>query len=326
MAEPLYKQIASDLQQRIQSGELAPGEQLPKEEALREEYQASRNTIRDAIKWLTSRGLVESKPGKGTYVLRGHRPFVTTLSEDRDPEASMAGGEGQTAFSEIVDRQLQMIDGERSDAGLPPLTEEDKKRFRVAMDDLDPKELSSPMTDEDKRVILDNLPWGKPEAMVPTVEVKTAPDWVAERLRISPEEEVVVRHQPFHIGSIPWSLQTTFYPMDLVERRDATRLLRPHDIKEGTVKYLKTRGLEQCGSRLRILVRVPNEEEARFFGMPDDGRIPVVSLIRTGYEDRPGEGPYPFRVTFTILPADRNQFVVNRGKVPEELAAPARDQ
>jgi DNA-binding transcriptional MocR family regulator len=153
----LYKQIASDLQQKIQGAELAPGEQLPREEALREEYGASRNTIRDAIKWLTSRGLVESKTGKGTYVLRGHRPFVTTLSEDRDPE-------------------------------------------------------------------------------------------------------------------------------------------------------------------------VPNEEEARFFGMPDDGRIPVVSLIRTGYEDKPGEGPYPFRVTFTILPADRNQFVVNRGKVPEELAAPARDQ
>ena len=33
------------------------------------------------------------------------------------------------------------------------------------------------MTDEDKREILDNLPWGKPEAMVPTVGVKTAPGW-----------------------------------------------------------------------------------------------------------------------------------------------------
>jgi GntR family transcriptional regulator len=326
MAEPLYKQIALDLQQRIQNDELAPGEQLPKEEALREEYGASRNTIRDAIKWLTSRGLVESKTGKGTYVLRGHQPFVTTLSEDRDPEASMAGGEGQAAFSEIVDRQLQMIAVEREEAALPPLTTEEQKRIRAAMDNLDPEELTAPLTDEDKREILDSLPWGKPEAMVPTVEVKVAPGWVAERLRIGPDEEVVVRHQPFHIGSIPWSLQTTFYPMDLVERRDATRLLRPHDIKEGTVKYLQTRGLVQCGSRLRILVRVPNEEEARFFGMPDDGRIPVVSLIRTGYEDRPGDGPYPFRVTFTILPADRNQFVVNRGKVPEELAAPARDQ
>lgn len=80
----------------------------------------------------------------------------------------------------------------------------------------------------------------------------------------------------------------------------------------------------QCGSRLRILVRAPNENEVRFFGLPDDGRISVVSLIRTGYEDRP-DGPYPYRVTFTVMPGDRNQFVMNSGKVPEELAAPARD-
>jgi hypothetical protein len=37
-------------------------------------------------------------------------------------------------------------------------------------------------------------------------------------------------------------------------------------------------------------------------------------------------GPFPFRVTFTVLPADRHQFVINSGKVPEELAVPARDK
>lgn len=54
--------------------------------------------------------------------------------------------------------------------------------------------------------------------------------------------------------------------------------------------------------------------------------MPVVSLIRTGYEDTTEHGPIPFRVTFTVLPADRHQFVINSDKVPEELAAPARDQ
>jgi hypothetical protein len=50
----------------------------------------------------------------------------------------------------------------------------------------------------------------------------------------------------------------------------------------------------------------------------------VVSLIRTGYQDQP-EGPFPYRVTFTVMPGDRNQFVMNSGKVPEELANLARD-
>jgi hypothetical protein len=66
--------------------------------------------------------------------------------------------------------------------------------------------------------------------------------------------------------------------------------------------------------------------EARFFRLPEDGRVPVVSVIRTGYEVTEEYGPYPFRVTSTVLPADRHQFVINSGIVPEEFAVPARDQ
>jgi hypothetical protein len=66
------------------------------------------------------------------------------------------------------------------------------------------------------------------------------------------------------------------------------------------------------------------EDEARFFSLPDDGRVSVVSVIRTGYQDS-AEGPVPLRVTFTVFPADRNQFVIDSGTVPTEPAAPASD-
>jgi GntR family transcriptional regulator len=281
--EPKYRQIAQDLMRKIESGVLQPGAQLPNEKEFRDEYKASRNTGRDAIKWLTVRGLVVTRPGQGTFVRKQPEPFVTTLSADR--ESGMAYGEGAAAFAEIRARQRQ-------------------KKEQGGQDSPD-----------------DEL-----RASKPTVEVKGAPDYVAERLRMDSDAEVIVRHQEFYVGSTAWSLQTTFYPMALVER-GATDLLRPNDFTSGTVEYLRERlGLDVCGSRLRILVRAPNEREARFFGLPDDGRISVVSLIRTGYENRPTEGPYPFRVTFTILPADRNQFVMNEGRFPEELAAPARDQ
>jgi GntR family transcriptional regulator len=302
-ADPLYRQIAQDLKHKIDSGELEPGKQLPNEEELKAEYKASRNTVRDAIKWLAIRGLIVTRPGLGTFVVHRPEPFVTTLSEDRDPEAGMAGGEGVAAFAEIRERLRQKRERERRGSANP------------GRDGLG-EDTPGPEGTQD----------GEPWASKPVVEVKEAPDWVAVRLRINADDEVVVRHQEFYIGSTPWSLQTTFYPMDLVGR-GATALLRPQDITEGTIKYLRDKlGLVQCGSRLRILVRAPNEDEARFFGLPDDGRISVVSLIRTGYEDRADEGPYSFRVVFTILPADRNQFVVNRGKVPDELAAPALDQ
>ncbi len=82
MAAPLYRQIAEDLRQQIESGALAPGDRVPSEIKLRERYSASRNTIRDAIKWLTSLGLVEIRLGQGTFVGSKIDPFVTTVSGD----------------------------------------------------------------------------------------------------------------------------------------------------------------------------------------------------------------------------------------------------
>ena len=48
MPDPMYRQIADDLRGQIESGELEPGQQLRTELELRERYEASRNTVRDA--------------------------------------------------------------------------------------------------------------------------------------------------------------------------------------------------------------------------------------------------------------------------------------
>ena len=90
-ADPMYRQIAEDLRRQIEAGELARGAQLPTEIELRDQYNASRNTVRDAIKWLITRGLVETRPGQGTFVVEKITPFVTTLTGD--PETGFGGGE-----------------------------------------------------------------------------------------------------------------------------------------------------------------------------------------------------------------------------------------
>jgi GntR family transcriptional regulator len=66
--DPNYRRIADDLQRRIESAEWLAGTRLPPECKLEEEYEASRNTVRDAVKWLTTRGLVSPQPGRGTFV------------------------------------------------------------------------------------------------------------------------------------------------------------------------------------------------------------------------------------------------------------------
>jgi GntR family transcriptional regulator len=99
MADPIYRRIADQLRHEIESGELGRGSQLPTEFQLRERFDASRNTVRDAIKSLIALGLVETRPGQGTFVTRKIDPFVTVLSEE--PETGFGGGEGASLRSEV---------------------------------------------------------------------------------------------------------------------------------------------------------------------------------------------------------------------------------
>lgn len=64
----LPTQLANLIGRRILNGELLPGDQLPPETELLQETGVSRTTMREAIKLLVSKGLVEAKPKSGTRV------------------------------------------------------------------------------------------------------------------------------------------------------------------------------------------------------------------------------------------------------------------
>ncbi|MGN6094187.1 MAG: FadR/GntR family transcriptional regulator, partial [Luteibacter jiangsuensis] len=59
-ARNLHSQVVRELGQLIVSGKLAPGEGLPREEALAEQMQVSRTALREAMKVLVAKGLIES--------------------------------------------------------------------------------------------------------------------------------------------------------------------------------------------------------------------------------------------------------------------------
>lgn len=65
---PPYRQLAGILRDQIQSGELAPGQQLPSVLTLASEYGISVPTARKAIGLLKAEGLVIGVPGYGTFV------------------------------------------------------------------------------------------------------------------------------------------------------------------------------------------------------------------------------------------------------------------
>src|SRR5438309_2722532 len=67
----VFEQIAQQIEKRILSGELQNGDRLPTERELSQQFHASRTAVREAMKTLAQRGLVDMRPGRGTIVIDG---------------------------------------------------------------------------------------------------------------------------------------------------------------------------------------------------------------------------------------------------------------
>jgi GntR family transcriptional regulator, transcriptional repressor for pyruvate dehydrogenase complex len=64
----LYEQIVEQIERSILDGQLKPGDQLPPERELADRFGVSRTAVREAMKALREKGLVESQHGRGTFV------------------------------------------------------------------------------------------------------------------------------------------------------------------------------------------------------------------------------------------------------------------
>jgi GntR family transcriptional regulator len=65
---PLYYQLENVLREKITSGAFEPGDKMPTESELIDEYGVSRITVRQALQALSEDGLIERKQGRGTLV------------------------------------------------------------------------------------------------------------------------------------------------------------------------------------------------------------------------------------------------------------------
>ncbi|MEU1879604.1 winged helix-turn-helix domain-containing protein [Streptosporangium sp. NPDC020072] len=77
--EPLYRQVAGDLRQRITSGALSPGQRLPAEPDLAHEYGVGIDALRDALAVLRSEGLVRTVSREGSYVREEVEPAIVRI-------------------------------------------------------------------------------------------------------------------------------------------------------------------------------------------------------------------------------------------------------
>ena len=65
---PLYHQLEQDLRARVNNSEFQPGDLLPSEERICEQYGVSRITVRRALDALIAQGLIVKKRGVGSFV------------------------------------------------------------------------------------------------------------------------------------------------------------------------------------------------------------------------------------------------------------------
>ena len=68
--KPKYQRIRDDLLEKITSGLYSPGQRLPSETELVDQFGASRITVARALRELQTQGLIERRAGSGTYVRR----------------------------------------------------------------------------------------------------------------------------------------------------------------------------------------------------------------------------------------------------------------
>ena len=64
----LYQEVLKQMLEAVKDGTWTPGEKIPSEMELAEQFEVGRNSIREATKSLAVFGIVDSRPGQGTFI------------------------------------------------------------------------------------------------------------------------------------------------------------------------------------------------------------------------------------------------------------------
>src|SRR6201993_3774606 len=94
----LYEQIVQQIEESIVKGSLKPGDQLPAERELAQRFGVSRTAVREAVKALREKGLVEAFSGRGPFTPDGPPQAVR---QSLDLMVKIGQPEGSTHLAEV---------------------------------------------------------------------------------------------------------------------------------------------------------------------------------------------------------------------------------
>jgi GntR family transcriptional regulator len=84
---PIYLQVVERIKERIASGQLRPGDQLPTVRAMALELRVNFNTIARSYRILDEMGIISTQQGRGTYIMSVPPPEISEEIRQKALEA-----------------------------------------------------------------------------------------------------------------------------------------------------------------------------------------------------------------------------------------------
>jgi len=109
----VYEEIVAKIKDMIDKGRFKTGDQLPVERELAEVFRVSRSSVREAIRSLESQGLLQSRQGNGTYIVRQPiemlvNPLASVISSEKDGQRELF------EMRRLIEPQLAYLAAERA--------------------------------------------------------------------------------------------------------------------------------------------------------------------------------------------------------------------
>jgi len=103
---PIYKQITEQVRLAVATGKLAVGEGLPSVRALAEQLVINPNTVARAYGDLSREGVIESRAGRGYFVIQKRKVFTRDEGRRR-LEPLLAGVIGEAMAMDFTPEELR---------------------------------------------------------------------------------------------------------------------------------------------------------------------------------------------------------------------------
>lgn len=124
----IYEEIVEQIKQMIVHGNLSPGDKLLPERELAEKLQVGRSAVREAYRSLEAIGVIEIKPGEGTFVREMGSKSMTDI-------ISLAVLTGKNSIAELLELR-KIVEVEAAALAAQRRTEEDMQMIQLALNEM----------------------------------------------------------------------------------------------------------------------------------------------------------------------------------------------